>query len=85
MVLVACCKLAWSFLLVVEIWFGLSCLRWKLGVVISAYASPRPEIGFWSLLLAVPPVRKLGLVFSAYGSPTVSKKTNRKQNDLNSK
>ena len=34
----------------------------------------------WFFGLTVPPV---GLVFSANGSPTVSKKTNRKQRDLN--
>ena len=66
-------KLVWSFLLTVEIRFGLFAYggksAWsflltvllvrKLGLVFSAYGSP---------------VRKLGLVFSAYGSPTISRK-----------
>ena len=60
LVFVAYGQLAWSFLLTVEIWFGLFCLRWKIGLVFFTYGGKS--------------VRKLGLVFFAYGSPTVSKK-----------
>ena len=45
LVFVACGQLAWSFLLTVEIRFGLFCLRWKIGLVFSIYGSPCPEIG----------------------------------------
>ena len=48
LVFVAYGKLAWSFLLPVEIRFGLFCLRWKV---------------VWPFLLTFPPVRKLDLVF----------------------
>ena len=49
-----------------EIQFGLfACLRWNVGLVLFAYGSPCPE--------------KLDLVILACSSPTVSKKTNRKQ------
>ena len=41
LVFVAYGQLAWSFLLMVEIRFGLLCLRWK---------------SVWSFLLAVPPL-----------------------------
>ena len=34
-------QLAWSFLLMVEIRFGLFCLRWKIGLVFFTYGSPR--------------------------------------------
>ena len=47
-------QLAWSFLLTVEIWFGLSAYGGK---------------SVWSFLHTVPPVRKLGLVIFPYGSP----------------
>ena len=50
--------------------FGLLYLRLKVGLVSIAYRGN----SVWSLLLTVPPVRKLGLVFSTYGFPTVSKK-----------
>ena len=50
----------------------------KLGLVFCAYC----EKSVWFLLM-VPPVWKLDLVLFTYGSPTVSKKTNRKQTDLN--
>ena len=66
-------KLAWSFLFLVEIQFGLLCLRWKIGLVFFAYGSPRLEIGFGLLCLRFPRP-ELGLVFSAYGLLTVSKK-----------
>ena len=39
-------KLAWSFLLTVEVRFGLWCLRWKSSLLFFAYSSPRPEIEF---------------------------------------
>ena len=55
LVFVAYGQLSWSFLLRVEIRFGLFCLRWKIGLVFFTYGSP--------------PVRKLGLVFLACGSP----------------
>ena len=58
LVFVAYGTLAWSFLLMVEIWFGPFCLQWKVGLVYFAYGAP---------------VRKLGLVLFAYGFPTVSK------------
>ena len=52
LVLVAYSELAWSTLLTVEFWFGLFCLRWKVGWVffclrlpigfgLSTYGSPR--------------------------------------------
>ena len=50
----------WSFLLTVEIWFGLFCLRWRIGLVFFTYGSPCLENWVWS--------------FFTYGSPTVSKK-----------
>ena len=52
--------MAWSFLLMVEILFDLSCLRWKIGLVLLSYGPP--------------PVCILDLVLSAYVSPTVSKR-----------
>ena len=73
LVFVAYGHLAWSFLLTVDLRFGLFCSRWKLGFVFFAYGFPRPE-KICSFLLTFPLVRKLGLVLFAYGSPTVSKK-----------
>ena len=64
----------WSFLLAVELRFGLFCLQWRIGLIFFTYGSPCPEIGFGLFCLRFPPVWTLGLVFSAYGSPTISKK-----------
>ena len=79
LVFVAYGQLAWSFLLTVEIRFGLLCLRSKSVWSFLLTVPPLPEIRFGLFCLRFPPVRKLGLVFFAYGSPTVSKK------DLNCK
>ena len=49
--------MAWSFLLLVEIRFGLFCLRWK---------------SVWSLVLKVSPVRKLDVAFLTYGSLSIN-------------
>ena len=54
LVFVAYGNLVWSFLLAVEIWFGLFCLRLKIGLVFFAYRSPRPEIGFGLFYLRFP-------------------------------
>ena len=40
LVFVAYGQLAWSFLLTVEIRFGLFCLRWKIGLVFLTYGFP---------------------------------------------
>ena len=64
------CYLRWSFLLTVEIWFGLFYLRLKFGLVFFAYGGKSD----WSFYLRFPLSKKLGLVFFTYGSPTVSKK-----------
>ena len=53
---VGLCYLRWSFLLTVEIRFGLFCLRWKIGLVFFAYGGK----SVWSFLLTVPPVQKIG-------------------------
>ena len=45
LIFVAYGKVAWSFLVMVEMWFGLSCLWWKVSLVFFAYGSSRPEIG----------------------------------------
>ena len=66
---VGLCYLRWSFLLTVEIGFGLFYLRFNFGLVFFTYGGK----SVWSFLLTVPPVQKLGLVFFAYGFPTVSK------------
>ena len=50
----ACWKLAWSFLLMLEVRSGLFCSRWKIGLVFFTCGFPRPEIDFWSFLLTVP-------------------------------
>ena len=50
-----------------EIRFGLFCLRWKIGLVFLTCGSPRPEIGLGLCYLQFPPVSKTGR--------TVSKKT----------
>ena len=48
-------RLAWSFLLTVEIWFGHFCLRWKIGLVSFVDGSPpHPEIGFGLFCLRFP-------------------------------
>ena len=68
---VGLCYLRWSFLLTVEIRFGLFYLRLKFDLVFFAYGGK----SVWSFLLTVENrSRKLGLVFFTYGSPTVSKK-----------
>ena len=36
-------QLAWSFLLMVEVWFGLLCLRWKIGSVLLRTVNPPPS------------------------------------------
>ena len=53
---VSLCYLRWSFLLTVEIRFGLFCLRWKFGLVFFAYGGKL----VWSFLLTVPLVQKIG-------------------------
>ena len=53
---VGLCYLRWSFLLTVEIWFGLFYLRLKFGLVSFAYGGK----SVWSFLLTVPPVQKIG-------------------------
>ena len=52
-----CClrKSAWSFLLKVEIRFGLSRSQCKIGLVFFTYSSLHLEIGFGFLLLTAPP------------------------------
>ena len=69
LVFVAYGQLAWSFLLTVEIRFGLLCLRWKSVWSFLLTVPPWPEIRFglfclrfplsgnwvWSFLLTVPP------------------------------
>ena len=70
LVFVAYGQLAWSFLLTVEIRFGLLCLRWKSVWSFLLTVPPwpeirfglfclrfphRPEIGFGRFLLTVPP------------------------------
>ena len=69
LVFVAYGQLAWSFLLTVEIRFGLLCLRWKPVWSFLLTVPPWPEIRFglfclrfplsgnyvWSFLLTVPP------------------------------
>ena len=47
LVLVAYEKSTLSFLLAVEIWFGLFCLQLKIGSVYSTYSSPRPGLVFY--------------------------------------
>ena len=51
LVFVASGKLAWSFLLTVEVWFGLVCLGWRIGLVLLTYGSPCLEIGFGHIYL----------------------------------
>ena len=63
LVLVTYGRLAWSFLLTVDIRFGLFCLQWKIGVVFLTYSSPPSGHWVWSFLLTAPPVQKLGLSF----------------------
>ena len=53
---VGLCYLRWSFLLAVEIRFGLFYLRLKFGLVFLAYGGK----SVWSFLLTVPPVQKIG-------------------------
>ena len=53
---VGLCYLRWSFLLTVEIWFGLFYLRLKFGLVFFAYGGK----SVWSFLLTVPLVQKIG-------------------------
>ena len=53
---VGLCYLRWSFLLTVEIRFGLFYLRLKFGLVFLAYGGK----SVWSFLLTVPPVQKIG-------------------------
>ena len=53
---VGLCYLRWSFLLTVEIWFGLFYLRLKFGLVFFAYGGE----SVWSFLLTVPLVQKIG-------------------------
>ena len=53
---VGLCYLRWSFLLTVEIWFGLVYLRLKFGLVFFAYGGE----SVWSFLLTVPLVQKIG-------------------------
>ena len=67
---VGLCHLRWSFLLTVEIRFGLFCLRLKFGLVFLLMVENR----FGLFYLRFPLSRKLGLVFFTYGSPTVSEK-----------
>ena len=53
---VGLCYLRWSFLLTVEIRFGLFYLRLKFVLVFFAYGGK----SVWSFLLMVPPVQKIG-------------------------
>ena len=46
LIYVACRKLAWYILLIVAVRFGLSCLRWKIGLVFLLTVPPRPELDF---------------------------------------
>ena len=71
---VGLCCLWWFFLLTVAMWFGLFCLRLRIGLVLFAYGGK----SVWSFVLTVPPLRKLGLFFLLTVPPTVSKKTYRK-------
>ena len=73
---------SWSLLLTV-IWFGFSYLRLKVGLVFLLTVPPIQKLGL--VFSACSPVRKLVLFFITYGSPTVRKKTNCKQKDLNCK
>ena len=75
---VGLCYLRWSFLLTVEIWFGLFYLRLKFGLVFFAYCGK----SVWSFLLTLPLVQKIGFGLFCLRFPhrkqkrrTVSKKT----------
>ena len=67
-------ELAWSFLLTVEIRFGLFLLTVENRFGLFYLRFPSSGNWIWSFLLTVHIVRKLDLVFLTYGSPTVSKK-----------
>ena len=54
-VFVAYGNLVWSFLLAVEILFGLFCLRWRLGVVFLLTLPPPSGNWIGSFSLTVPP------------------------------
>ena len=55
LVFVAYGNLVWSFLLTVEIWFGLLCLRWKICLVFFTYRPPPPSKNWiWSFCLHFP-------------------------------
>ena len=76
LVFVAYGQLAWSFLLTVEIWFGLFRLRWKIGLVFFTYGSHRSGNQVWSFCLRFPPSGNRVWSFLLTVPPPQVKKTN---------